>query len=123
MAFIPNSHTHHDKNQRRISTTSTPQLKPNPNHTNIHSPNHINMSIKPTKNRKDNYSRLMRASLVKIKNSNITKAIEESLNLIGYKIPENITNIVIKPNLCYYWDYSAGQTTDPKFIAALINLI
>ena len=62
-------------------------------------------------------------SLVKIKNSNITKAIEESLNLIGYKIPENITNIVIKPNLCYYWDYSTGQTTDPKFIAALINLI
>jgi len=62
-------------------------------------------------------------SLVKIKNSDITKAIEESLNLIGYKIPENIKNIVIKPNLCYYWDYSTGQTTDPKFIAALVDLI
>jgi uncharacterized protein (DUF362 family) len=62
-------------------------------------------------------------SLVKIKNSDITKAIEESLNLIDYEFPENIKNIVIKPNLCYYWDYSTGQTTDPKFIAALINLI
>lgn len=62
-------------------------------------------------------------SLVKIKNSYIAKAIEEFLNLIDYKIPENIKNIVIKPNLCYYWEYSTGQTTDPKFTAALINLI
>jgi uncharacterized protein (DUF362 family) len=62
-------------------------------------------------------------SLTKIKNSNITKAIEESLNLISYEFPINIKNVVIKPNLCYYWDYSTGQTTDPKFIAALINLI
>jgi uncharacterized protein (DUF362 family) len=25
--------------------------------------------------------------------------------------------------MCYYWDYSTGQTTDPDFVAALINLI
>jgi uncharacterized protein (DUF362 family) len=25
--------------------------------------------------------------------------------------------------MCYYWDYSTGQTTDPKFIGALIDLI
>jgi uncharacterized protein (DUF362 family) len=25
--------------------------------------------------------------------------------------------------LCYYWDYSTGQTTDPKFVAALIELL
>lgn len=62
-------------------------------------------------------------SFVQIKNSDFTKAIEESLNLIDYKIPENVENVVIKPNLCYYWDYSTGQTTDPKFIAALINFI
>jgi len=62
-------------------------------------------------------------SFVRIKNSGITKAIEDSLNLINYEFPKNIQNIVIKPNLCYYWDYSTGQTTDPKFIAALIDLI
>jgi len=31
--------------------------------------------------------------------------------------------VVIKPNLCYYWDFSTGQTTDPRFVAALIELI
>jgi uncharacterized protein (DUF362 family) len=53
----------------------------------------------------------------------IKKAINQSLNLIDYQWKQEIKNVVIKPNLCYYWDYSTGQTTDPKFIAALINLI
>jgi uncharacterized protein (DUF362 family) len=51
------------------------------------------------------------------------QAISESLNLIHYKFDKKINDVVIKPNLCYYWDYSTGQTTDPKFIAALVNLI
>jgi uncharacterized protein (DUF362 family) len=25
--------------------------------------------------------------------------------------------------MCYYWDYSTGQTTDPRFIGALIDLL
>jgi uncharacterized protein (DUF362 family) len=25
--------------------------------------------------------------------------------------------------MCYYWDYSTGQTTDPKFVAALIDVL
>jgi len=62
-------------------------------------------------------------SLVKIKNSNIKSAIKESLGLIDYKFSKDIRNIVIKPNLCYYWDYSTGQTTNPRFIAELIELI
>ena len=62
-------------------------------------------------------------SFVRIKNSNIKEAIESSLDLIDYEFSKNIQNVVIKPNLCYYWDYSTGQTTDPRFIAALINLI
>jgi len=62
-------------------------------------------------------------SFVQITNSDIKKPIENSLDLINYKFPNNIQNIVIKPNLCYYWDYSTGQTTDPKFVAALIDLI
>jgi len=62
-------------------------------------------------------------SLVKIKNSNIKSAIKESLGLIDYKFSKDIHNIVIKPNLCYYWDYSTGQTTNPRFIAELIELI
>jgi len=52
----------------------------------------------------------------------IKKAIGESLNLIGYQPKQKMENIVIKPNLCYYWDYSTGQTTDPKFVASIIEL-
>ena len=52
----------------------------------------------------------------------IKKAIREALELIDYSFPE-AENIVIKPNMCYYWDYSTGQTTDPIFVAALIELL
>jgi len=61
-------------------------------------------------------------SFVQIKNSNMTKATEDSLYLINYEFPKNIQNVVIKPNLCYYWDFTTGQTTDPKFVAAIIDL-
>jgi len=62
-------------------------------------------------------------SFVKINDSNMKKAIEDSLNLIDFSFDEDIQTVVIKPNLCYYWDYSTGQTTDPLFVAALIDLL
>jgi len=51
------------------------------------------------------------------------KAIEDSLNLIDYKFQKNIKKVVMKPNMCYYWDYSTGQTTDPKFVVAVIEIL
>jgi uncharacterized protein (DUF362 family) len=60
---------------------------------------------------------------VKFNNSNIKETVRESLNLIGYSFPGYVQNIVIKPNLCYYWDCTTGQTTDPRFVAKLIELI
>jgi uncharacterized protein (DUF362 family) len=56
-------------------------------------------------------------------NDSIKKGIEESLDLINYSLPRGAKNIVIKPNLCYYWDSSTGHTTDPKFVASLIEVI
>ena len=50
-------------------------------------------------------------------------AIQNSLKLIQFEIPKTARKIAIKPNMCYYWDYSTGYTTDPKFVAALINFI
>ena len=55
--------------------------------------------------------------------NSIKDAIKESLDLIGFSFGQETKNVVIKPNLCYYWDYSTGQTTDPRFIMALIDLI
>jgi len=65
-------------------------------------------------------------SFAKVRNNNVDslkKTIFESLNLIDYSLPKETKSVVIKPNMCYYWDYSTGQTTDTKFVAALIDLI
>ena len=65
-------------------------------------------------------------SFVKIRRNtteSMKQSILESLDLIEYSLRNDTKNVVIKPNLCYYWDYSTGQTTDPKFVAALIDLI
>ena len=60
---------------------------------------------------------------VQTERSNIKKAIEDSLNLIDYKFQKNIKKVAIKPNMCYYWDYSTGQTTDPKFVAVITEIL
>lgn len=65
-------------------------------------------------------------SFVQIKESttsSIQHAILESLNLINYSFVKEVRKVVIKPNLCYYWDHSTGETTDPKFVAVLIDII
>jgi uncharacterized protein (DUF362 family) len=62
-------------------------------------------------------------SFVKTERSNMKRRIEDSLDLINYKFQKNIENVVVKPNMCYYWDYSTGQTTDPRFVAALIEIL
>jgi uncharacterized protein (DUF362 family) len=51
------------------------------------------------------------------------QAITMSLGLIDYSFDKNVKRVVIKPNLCYYWDCSTGQTTEPRFVAELIDLI
>ncbi len=62
--------------------------------------------------------------LVECKSRNavsIRRAVREALKLIDYSFPK-VKKIVVKPNMCYYWDWSTGQTTDPVFVAALIGL-
>lgn len=72
---------------------------------------------------KQEESILSLVSLIRVNDSDVTKAIENSLNHINFEFPKKVENIIIKPNLCYYWDYSTGQTTDPKFVASLIDVI
>ncbi|HML02444.1 MAG TPA: DUF362 domain-containing protein [Candidatus Bathyarchaeia archaeon] len=62
-------------------------------------------------------------SFVKIGQNRLKQAILDSLDLIHFSFPRNVENVVIKPNMCYYWDYSTGQTTDPRFVGALIDLL
>lgn len=51
------------------------------------------------------------------------RAISKSLDLTGQPLGKGAKNIVIKPNLCYYQDYSTGYTTDPRFVGALVEVI
>lgn len=51
------------------------------------------------------------------------EAIKRSLNLIKFEFNPTIRKVAIKPNMCYYWDYSTGETTDPRFIGTLVDVI
>ena len=64
-------------------------------------------------------------SLVQCEKRNVglfKEAIKNALDLINYSFLK-VEKVIIKPNMCYYWDYSTGQTTDPKFIAGLIEAL
>ncbi|MFX0095732.1 MAG: DUF362 domain-containing protein [Candidatus Hodarchaeota archaeon] len=62
-------------------------------------------------------------SLIKIQKRNYKAALLDSLKLIKYNFPQDAKRIVIKPNMCYYYDYSTGYTTDPKFVGAAIEIL
>lgn len=62
-------------------------------------------------------------SFVRIRKRDRKGAVINALGLIQFEFPKEVRNVVIKPNLCYYWDCSTGQTTDPNFVAALIEVI
>ena len=57
------------------------------------------------------------------KPASFKNAIKKSLDFIQFNFKVDSKKVVIKPNLCYYYDYSTGETTDPKFVSALIDVL
>ena len=53
----------------------------------------------------------------------IYKAVEKAVDKLNFDFNRSIQSVVIKPNLCYYWDASTGETTDPRLISAVIDYI
>lgn len=53
----------------------------------------------------------------------LEEAINEALRLIDFKLDREIKRMVIKPNLCNYWTSTTGETTDPKFVETLVDII
>lgn len=53
----------------------------------------------------------------------IMEAISKATELIDFRLEQTPRSIVLKPNLCYYWDYSTGCTTDPVFIRSVIDWV
>ena len=67
-----------------------------------------------------------RVSLVKTRNPDgegIKDAVFEAIDLCDFKWDSKAKKVVIKPNLCYYWDSSTGETTDKRVVAAVIDFV
>jgi uncharacterized protein (DUF362 family) len=62
-------------------------------------------------------------SLVRVQNSDLGQSISKALDLASFKFPSGVKSVVIKPNLCYYWDAATGYTTDPCVVAAIIDRV
>ena len=52
----------------------------------------------------------------------INVAVARGLDDLNYDIRAH-DSVFIKPNLCYYWDYSTGQTTDPRVVSAIVDWV
>ncbi|MBX5329166.1 MAG: DUF362 domain-containing protein [Candidatus Bathyarchaeota archaeon] len=53
----------------------------------------------------------------------IKEATYHALDMLNLKPSRNLKHVMIKPNLCYYWDYSTGETTDPRLVSSIIDYI
>ncbi|MEM3627373.1 MAG: DUF362 domain-containing protein [Candidatus Bathyarchaeia archaeon] len=71
-------------------------------------------------------SRKPQALIIRVKDPSaeaIRDSLFEGLNYMGFEHDFSRKRVLIKPNLCYYWDYTTGETTDPRLISALIDFL
>ena len=55
-------------------------------------------------------------------NVEIDAAVEKAIDSLNYNF-SGVNNVVIKPNLCYYWTASTGETTDQRVVTSVIKYI
>jgi len=53
----------------------------------------------------------------------IRDAVFRALDLVGFEPSGPVETVAIKPNLRFYWDYSTGETTDPRVVASVIDYV
>ena len=53
----------------------------------------------------------------------LTEAVEQALELMHFDFRKEIRKVAIKPNLCYYWKSTTGETTDPNLVEAIIDIL
>jgi len=51
----------------------------------------------------------------------IRKATFDAIGQGGFELPRKVKSVILKVNLRYYWDYSTGETTDPRVASALVD--
>ena len=57
------------------------------------------------------------------KYAKLTDAVAQALELIQFDFKKELKKIAIKPNLCYYWKSTTGETTDPHLVEAIIDIL
>jgi uncharacterized protein (DUF362 family) len=63
-------------------------------------------------------------SLVRANGSeNLVESVDHAVSLLDFKIAGPVRSVVVKPNMCYYWDASTGYTTDPRVVSGVIDLV
>jgi len=55
--------------------------------------------------------------------TSLFNSIAKALQLINFDLDRKVNTIIVKPNLCYYWEASSGCTTDPRLVGALIDYL
>jgi len=64
--------------------------------------------------------------LVRVKsfdNAGIREAVHRALDIASVKQSNLVKFVLLKPNLRWYWDYSTGETTDPRVVSAIIDYV
>ncbi len=61
-------------------------------------------------------------SLSKCNDGDIKKAVFDAIEKTDFN-PRKVNTVIIKPNLCYYWDASTGETTDKRVVSAIIDYV
>jgi uncharacterized protein (DUF362 family) len=66
-----------------------------------------------------------KVSLVNVEaaEESLKDSIFRAISGIDFRPPASIRTVVIKPNLCYYWNSSTGYTTDPKVVGGIIDYV
>jgi uncharacterized protein (DUF362 family) len=61
--------------------------------------------------------------LARVNNQSLNSSVENALDLIGFKIKNKVDSVLIKANLCYYWDSVTGYTTDRRLVSSVIDTL
>ena len=63
------------------------------------------------------------ANIQNLTESEIVASVNRALAKLSFDFSNRIKTVVIKPNLCYYWNASTGETTDTRVVSAIIDYI
>jgi len=61
-------------------------------------------------------------SLSKCSEGDVKETVFEAIEKTNFE-PKKVNSVIIKPNLCYYWDASTGETTDKRVVSAIIDYV